>query len=126
MREEARRLWIQALEDLETARVLLRNSRYYAVAFYSHQAAEKALKAAHIEVKKEAAPRTYNIVELGSGLGLGDLMDDLMELNPEYIVSRYPNAANGVPAHMYNEAIAERHLKRAERVVNKCRELIGL
>jgi len=117
VREEARRFWIQALEDLETARVLLINKRYYAAAFYSHQAAEKALKAAHIEVKREPPPRTHNIVELGSGLGFSNLMDDLMELNPEYTVSRYPNAANGVPAHMYNEVIAQRHLKRAERVL---------
>jgi len=126
VREESRRFWIQALEDLETARVLLREERYYASAFYSHQAAEKALKAAYIEIRREAAPRTHNIVELGQALGMNDLLDDLMELNPEYTVSRYLNAANGVPAQMYSEAIARRHLDRAERVVNRCRELMGL
>ena len=59
---------------------------------------------------------------------LGKLLEleDLMGPNPEYIISRYPGAANGVPAQMYNEAIAERQLERASRVIRKCRELMGL
>ncbi|RLG42695.1 MAG: DNA-binding protein [Thermoproteota archaeon] len=124
MRRESRALWEQALEDLETAKVLLRGGRYYAVAFFSHQAAEKALKAAYIEVKREIPPRTHNLVELGRLLGLNDVMEDLMELNPEYTISRYPDAANGVPASMYSESIAESHLRRAERVVKRCGELL--
>ncbi len=99
---------------------------YYVVAFFSHQAAEKALKATYIEVKRQIHPRTRNLVELGRLLGLDDVMEDLMELNPEYTISRYPDAANGVPARMYTESIAERHLRRAERVVKRCGELLGV
>ncbi len=65
MREEARRLWRQALEDLETAKVLLNSGRYYAAAFFSHQAAKKSLKAVHVELRREIPPRTHNLVELG-------------------------------------------------------------
>jgi len=126
MREETRRLWEQALEDFKTAEILLREKRYYASAFFSHQAAEKALKATYIHLKKELPPRTHNIVMLGKLLELEDLIEDLMELNPEYTISRYPDAANGVPAQMYNEAMAERQLERASRVIRKCRELMGL
>ncbi|WP_204327927.1 HEPN domain-containing protein, partial [Proteus mirabilis] len=45
-------LWEQALEDLKTAEVLVEVKRYYASVFFSQQAAEKALKALYIEVKR--------------------------------------------------------------------------
>ena len=100
MREEARRLWLQALEDLETADATLKARRYYATAFFSHQAAEKALKALHIHLKKEISPKTHNLIELLQQLDIRDeeVVDAAMELNPDYVVSRCPDAANGVPA----------------------------
>ncbi|MGC8988175.1 HEPN domain-containing protein [Infirmifilum sp.] len=45
MRDEAFRWLSEALWDLDTARLLHRNARYNAAAFYAHQAAEKAAKA---------------------------------------------------------------------------------
>ncbi len=124
MRPESERLWLQGEEDLETARILLKTHRYYAAAFFSHQAAEKFLKATYLEVAKDVYPKTHNLVELGRLLHLDDIMEDLMELNPEYMISRYPDAANGVPAHMYNENIAKRHLERAERVREVCLRIL--
>ncbi|MFA4647432.1 HEPN domain-containing protein [Pyrococcus kukulkanii] len=56
MREEARLLWEQALEDLKTVEVLIDADRYYASVFFSQQAAEKALKALYIEIKKRISP----------------------------------------------------------------------
>lgn len=123
MREETRRLWLQALEDLETAKVMLENRRFYASAFFSHQAAEKALKALFIEVKRELSPKTHNLLELLEGLDIRDedVLDVAMELNPEYVVSRYPDAANGVPAQMYNERIARKRYEEAFHIVEYCR-----
>lgn len=40
MRLEAERLLVQAEEDLVTATVLLKEERFYAAAFFAHQAAE--------------------------------------------------------------------------------------
>ncbi|ACS34619.1 Nucleotide-binding protein, containing HEPN domain [Thermococcus gammatolerans EJ3] len=57
MRNEARLLWEQALEDLKTAEALIDVKRYYASVFFSQQAAEKALKALYIEVKREFPPK---------------------------------------------------------------------
>ncbi|MEM3693514.1 MAG: HEPN domain-containing protein [Candidatus Bathyarchaeia archaeon] len=45
MKGEALRWFNEALWDLETAEILHRSRRYSAAAFYSHQAAEKAVKA---------------------------------------------------------------------------------
>ncbi|MCX8175774.1 MAG: HEPN domain-containing protein [Candidatus Bathyarchaeota archaeon] len=123
MREEVRRLWLQALEDLETAKVMLETRRYYASAFFSHQAAEKALKALFIHLKREISPKTHNLLELLEGLNIvnEDVVDAAIELNPEYVVSRYPDAANGVPAQMYNERIAKERYEKALRIVGYCK-----
>ncbi|MEM0085565.1 MAG: HEPN domain-containing protein, partial [Zestosphaera sp.] len=45
MRGEALRWFNEALWDLDTAKILYRERRFNAAAFYSHQAAEKACKA---------------------------------------------------------------------------------
>ncbi len=124
MRPESELLWKQGLEDLKTAEVLLETGRYYASVFFSHQAAEKFLKAAFVEVKREIYPKTHNLVELGKELGLYEVMEDLMELNPEYSITRYPDAANGLPAEMHSEFTAKKHLERARRVMLICKKLI--
>ncbi|RLG14003.1 MAG: DNA-binding protein [Candidatus Nanohalarchaeota archaeon] len=127
MREETRRLWIQAKEDIKTAKILLENKRYYACVFFAHQAAEKALKALHIHLKREPPPRTHNLLDLLNSLEISeeDLIDAAMDLTPEYIVARYPDAANGVPALLYNEKIAKEHLKKAEKILSFCEEKLA-
>jgi len=124
VREEVRRLWLQALEDLRTSEILLEVGRYYASVFFAEQAAEKALKALYIHVKGEPSPKTHNLVELLEVLGIGgeDLVDAAMDLTPEYIVTRYPDAASGVPASLYNERMAREHLEKAKLIIDFCRK----
>ncbi len=126
MREETRRLWLQAKEDAATAQVLLETKRYYASVFFAHQAAEKALKALYIHVKKAPPPRTHNLVELLNLLGIKDedIVDAAMDLTPEYTVTRYPDAANGVPAQLYNKRLAEEHLLKAKKIIDYCEQLL--
>ena len=123
MREEVQRLWLQSLEDLRTSEVLLEAGRYYASVFFAEQAAEKALKTLYIHLKRELPPRTHNLLELLRTLGIDreDLVDAAMDLTPEYIVTRYPDAANGVPAHLYNEGMAREHWEKAKRLIDYCR-----
>ncbi len=119
-------MWLQALEDLRTSEVLLETGRYYASVFFAEQAAEKALKALYIHLKRELPPRTHNLLELLQALGIDreDLIDAAMDLTPEYVVTRYPDAANGVPAYLYNERMAREHLEKAKRIVDYCKEII--
>ncbi|HDD71587.1 MAG TPA: HEPN domain-containing protein, partial [Candidatus Aenigmarchaeota archaeon] len=65
MRPEAENWWKQALEDLDSAKKNLKIKKYYLVAFLSQQAAEKALKALFIELKRRLQPKTHNLIRLG-------------------------------------------------------------
>lgn len=50
------RLWRQATRDIRVARMLLHPENYYGAANFAHQAAEKALKAAHWHLRAEEPP----------------------------------------------------------------------
>jgi len=122
MREEVADNWAQAQEDLHTARVLLETERYYASVFFSHQAAEKALKALHLHEKREY-PKTHNLVELARALEAPETVHEAArELTPDYFVARYVNAANGVPAEMYDQRSAQMHLNYAQAVMEWTRK----
>jgi len=45
------------------------------------------------------------------------MLSGIRDLNPEYLSTRYPDMAVGVPAELYDDQIADRHLKTAEEVV---------
>ena len=120
--------WLRAAEDdLEDARVLLRAGRYAGAAFHAHQAAEKALKAVIIAVRRELPPRIHNLLELARILGIEDeqLIEALRRLNPHYRVARYPDAANGVPMEVYSRSIASELVSLAERVVTWAKNMIS-
>ncbi len=122
MREEIANTWIQAQEDLKTAEVLLETGRFYASVFFSQQAAEKALKALYMHLKNEL-PRSHNLVALARALDAPEaVMEAARELAPDYIVTRYANAAHGIPAEMYSERSAREHLNYAKEVLEWTRK----
>jgi HEPN domain-containing protein len=117
VREEARRWLAQADADLAHARASMQAGFHFAAAFACHQAAEKWLKGAIVEIQRSMPPRTHNLIELGRTLRVPEaVLSDLRLLNPEYAASRYPDAANGVPAENYDERKATTLVEAAERV----------
>jgi HEPN domain-containing protein len=117
MREEARRWMAQGRAELEMARSLLASGGYSGTAFHCHQAAEMLLKGLWIHRKRSAAPRFHDLVQLGADLEVpDDVIAALRRLNPEYVIARYPDAANGVPAQNYDRARAEELVVLAARV----------
>ncbi len=86
------------------------------------------MKALYIEAKREFPPKTRSLLRLADELEIQDeeIIDALLDLNPEYIVTRYPDAANEVPAKIYNERMAVEHLQKAKKVIEFCREKLGL
>lgn len=117
VREEVRNLLEQAEEDLETARVNGEHGRYYAAAFFAQQAAEKGLKALYLLTRREPI-FTHDLSKIAERLGAPmEIREDALDLTPEYIITRYPNAANAVPAKLYTKRKAEASLERAQRIM---------
>jgi len=117
-------LWLNAAEeDLVDAEDAYRRGRWFRVAFYSHQAVEKALKALFFVVRREEPPRTHSVTELyaalrDAGFTLpAHLEEQLYVLNKYYTVTRYPDAAAGPPSESVDRVEAERALNLARNVV---------
>ena len=45
------------------------------------------------------------------------MLSGIRDLNLEYLVSRYPDIAGGVPADIYDEEMIKRHFKVARDVL---------
>jgi HEPN domain-containing protein len=117
MREEARRWLAQGRAELEAARALLDAAQLSQAAFHCQQSAEMLLKGLWIHLKRAAPPRHHDLVDLGTELDAPEpVRAALRRLNPEYVVSRYPDAANGVPAENYDVELARELVGHAERV----------
>lgn len=74
--------------------------------------------------------RGHSLIELGNkireelGIDISEIIDDLIELNPHYTLSRYPNAANAPPYQIYNRAKAEDLVRRAKRVLEWIKQFL--
>ena len=85
--------------------------------FASQQAVEKALKALCLYKLREF-PKGHSIIYLAQKADVPEhMLSGIRDLNPEYLSTRYPDMAAGVPAELYDESIAARHLKTAEQVI---------
>lgn len=117
MRREITNWLRQAEADLKKAVVLFDSNHFDGVAFFSHPAVEKALKALHLHMHQEGV-KSHGLVHLATTLNVPrELFSGIRDLNPEYIISRYPDAASGIPAENYDATIVTRHLETAERVI---------
>jgi len=117
MREETSNWMKQAEMDLETAKGTIGIEKYYATAFFSQQAAEKALKA--MALKKLRQPmKTHNLLELAKKVKVPhEIMRCLIELTPDFVITRYPDAANGLPYELYDLKKAKQRVVYAEKVL---------
>ncbi len=117
---EARRWLAQAHEDLITAEANLREERFYVVALFAHQAAEKALKAIVMVRSQALAPKIHDLRELGVlAKAPESLTEALRELTPVYMTSRYPDALEGaIPAEAFTAADAQSLLAAAKGILS--------
>lgn len=96
MRREARNWLRQAEADMKTAKDCLGAGNYYAAAFFGQQAVEKALKSYFIAERRDVPPKTHNLLDLSRELNVPkELLTIARELTPEFVITRYPNAAGG-------------------------------
>jgi HEPN domain-containing protein len=123
MRIEIVRLRKQAERDLENARKNIGIAAYEVAAFLAEQAVAKFLKAYWMFVKKEGAPHTHSLTELGDALGVpASLRKHLVNLTADYITARYPDAANGIPYEVYDRETAESKVSAAEELIKWLQE----
>ena len=126
MRPEAQAWWELAEEDLESAKANVATGRFYVAAFLCQQCTEKELKAVWITRRRKLPPNTHNLVDLAEELSVPSQFEtSLLRLNPQYVATRYPDAANGVPSRNYNRELAEGLLRDAEEVMAWCRSELG-
>lgn len=123
--------WLEeALDDLETASELLKIGKWSKVCYFSHQAAEKALKAFIIK-KLGIYKHTHSTAELAGEVSQQaefpqDLLVEAGKLDRHYIPTRYPNAWPALPPYKhYNKTDAEEALETSKKVVNYVRNRIG-
>lgn len=127
MRAEVLRFWEQAQEDLDTARYNRAGGKLYAAAFFCQQAAEKALKALYMHQTKEPPPSTHSLVALARFVQAPQSFRRfLKELTTEYVVSRYPNATDEVPARLYDEETVDEYIAKTQEVLEWVKTALGL
>ena len=87
------------------------------VAFLCQQAVEKALKALYLE--KKGVPRIHPLPDLlGKKLKLpARLLGNLRKLGPDFVIARYPDAAQGLPSELYDRETAEERLRLSKEVL---------
>jgi len=117
MREEIEKYFEQAKEDLKAGIKNLENEILFVAAFLFQQAAEKALKALWIKIKKENPPITHNLLYLASSLNLPDeLIKCAKILTPHAIISRYPSK-EFAPYEIYTKEEVLKLKECAEKII---------
>lgn len=131
-RREAQRWFQTAKGDLETAEVLLINSRYAHACFHAQQCGEKAIKALwHL---LDADPWGHSVIKLLQGLASVDLKryNELKHLEKSaiildrfYITTRYPNGLPDLtPEEAYLEEDAMDCIEHAKKIINSISSIL--
>lgn len=87
--------WVSgAIEDLETAKILIERNRYLHGMFFCHLVIEKIIKAHVVKATQEIAPRSHNLIYLTEKANLKLVEDDeifLGILMKYQLQGRYPD-----------------------------------
>ncbi len=96
-------------------------------AFLCHQAVEKALKALIMGKTRNPPPLTHSLIVLGRLAQVPKEYQRLLrELTAEYVMSRYPNAAEEVPAKLYEPEVVQEYLEKTDEVLEWVRKELGI
>lgn len=127
MRIEAKEWWEEALAELDIAEANFRINKFSACSFYCHQTIEKALKALYLQKAKALPPKSHNIVELGKLVRApAHIINSCIFVNPEYTITRYPDAVAGIPSKIHTREFSSLHLREARKVIAWVRKKLRL
>lgn len=117
LRKEVERLLIQARRDLANAEKIVPTEAFEVAAFLCQQSIEKGLKALFAHKRRTRSPATHSLLELANDLSAPkSLLGALSTINPDYVTTRYPDAANGVPGQMYTKDMAKERIEAAREI----------
>jgi hypothetical protein len=118
MRQDTAPWWRQAEADIQTAALTLNGSLYFAASWFSHQAAEKAVKALYIEQMGREANRVHDLIYLGRSVGAPrEIRHDLAVLNAAFGDTRYPSATGVAPVDSITVTRGTRDIEAARRIL---------
>ena len=122
LRPETRLWWEQAKRDFRIATKTHASRDYDVAVFFCEQAAQKALKAVILHRSSHPPPKIHNLVTLGNMAGVDRTMTDfLAALAPQYVRTRYPDAAGDVTTALYDGRISLMFLRGTKKVMGWCR-----
>ncbi len=111
-----------ALDDLDSARIMLRERKFNNVCYFSQQAAEKVLKG-YLQDKGVNPPKIHNLIELVRlskpyNSDFSSLDSHARVLDQFYIPTRYPISPIGsTPEGMPSEQLAKKAICYAEDII---------
>ena len=119
MKEQIQNWTKQGRKELESAGKALASEDYYLVAYLCHQAVEKMLKGLVLHNRMEPPPHTHSLMRLGALVDVPkEHGENLRNLTPHYMLSRYPDASGEPPYELYTREKAEAILKEAKEVIS--------
>lgn len=130
-KEDAKRWFLQALQDLDDAKFNLSGGRYNVACFLAQQSAEKVLKA-YLFMKGADEVCGHSVGELCTDAKSFDEHFREIEVmcksvDKYYIPTRYPNALpGGIPSEAFDEEDAEKAITLAEKIINFIKSKIAV
>ena len=117
--EESRRWMAQSENDLQFAKMALKEGFFSQCCFISQQAAEKAVKAVHYKqgVRIVIGHSIFQLIGKLLEESLTELIENAKLLDQFYITSRYPNGIpGGSPFEVFTRKQAEEAIQGAELI----------
>jgi len=122
--KRAQEYWAQSRADLAAAHTLRDAGVYFAAVFFAQQAAEKALRYAHLHLSGTNL-RGHNLIQFADSLQAPiEIMNATAVLNLAFLTTRYPEYANEVPANHFDAESAECHLQASQTIIAWVRKVL--
>jgi HEPN domain-containing protein len=118
MRQEVEIWWKQSEKDLDSAEKNFKIEEYHLVVFLCQQAIEKGLKAYYIKKKQTSPGTVHSLIYLATETKVpAKFYKFFRSLMPQFVNTRYPDAAYGVPSELYDKEIALEFLEKTTEVM---------
>lgn len=119
MSDRSRDWFLQARRDLEQAEASLRDERHEWACFAAHQAAEKAVKALHLDCDQDAWGHVARLLRELPLEVPRELVEKGKVLDNFYVPTRYPNGHTaGPPFEHYGPLQSEEAVRYAREILD--------